>query len=113
MSTFVVQLVFGYLFESRRKKYLGNLFGQYIPPELVEQMSESNENFSLKGESKQMTVLFSDVRGFTTISENLNPQELCELINDILTPFTRIIHSNKGTIDKYMGDCVMAFWGLH
>ncbi|HIE77991.1 MAG TPA: adenylate/guanylate cyclase domain-containing protein [Candidatus Thioglobus sp.] len=108
---FVVQLVFGYLFESRRKKYLGNLFGQYIPPELVEQMSESNENFSLKGESKQMTVLFSDVRGFTTISENLNPQELCELINDILTPFTRIIHSNKGTIDKYMGDCVMAFWG--
>lgn len=106
-----IQLLFGFFFESRRKKQLGNIFGQYIPPELVEQMSRSDEEFTLKGESRDMTVLFSDVRGFTTISEGMEPQELCELINDILTPVTCVIHESKGTIDKYIGDAIMAFWG--
>ncbi len=106
-----IQILFGFFFESRKKKQLGNIFGQYIPPELVEQMSQSDEEFSLKGESREMTVLFSDVRGFTTISEGMEPQELCELINDILTPVTRVIHEHKGTIDKYIGDAIMAFWG--
>ncbi len=106
-----IQLFFGFFFESRKKKQMGNMFGQYIPPELVEQMSQSDEEFSLKGESREMTVLFSDVRGFTTISEGMEPQELCELINDILTPVTRVIHESKGTIDKYIGDAIMAFWG--
>lgn len=106
-----IQLFFGFFFESRKKKQMSNMFGQYIPPELVEQMSHSDEEFSLKGESREMTVLFSDVRGFTTISEGMEPQELCELINDILTPVTRVIHEHKGTIDKYIGDAIMAFWG--
>ncbi len=106
-----IQIFFGFFFESRKKKQLGNIFGQYIPPELVEQMSQSEEEFSLKGESREMTVLFSDVRGFTTISEGMEPQELCELINDILTPVTRVIHEHQGTIDKYIGDAIMAFWG--
>ncbi len=106
-----IQIFFGFFFESRKKKQMGNMFGQYIPPELVEQMSQSDEEFSLKGESREMTVLFSDVRGFTTISEGMEPQELCELINDILTPVTRVIHESKGTIDKYIGDAIMAFWG--
>ncbi len=110
-SLFSIQLFFAYFFEARRKKHLGTLFGQYIPPELVDQINRSGENFSLKGQSKDMTVLFSDVRGFTTISESLKPQDLCNLINDILTPVTRIIHENNGTIDKYIGDAVMAFWG--
>ncbi|MGZ4968948.1 MAG: CHASE2 domain-containing protein [Methylobacter sp.] len=106
-----IQIFFGFFFENRKKKQMGNMFGQYIPPELVEQMSQSDEEFSLKGESREMTVLFSDVRGFTTISEGMEPQELCELINDILTPVTRVIHEHKGTIDKYIGDAIMAFWG--
>jgi adenylate cyclase len=106
-----IQIFFGFFFESRKKKQMGNMFGQYIPPELVEQMSQSDEEFSLKGESREMTVLFSDVRGFTTISEGMEPQELCELINDILTPVTHVIHESKGTIDKYIGDAIMAFWG--
>ena len=106
-----IQIFFGFFFESRKKRQMGNMFGQYIPPELVEQMSQSDEEFSLKGESREMTVLFSDVRGFTTISEGMEPQELCELINDILTPVTRVIHDSKGTIDKYIGDAIMAFWG--
>lgn len=105
------QLFFGYFFETRRKKQLGRVFGQYIPPELVEQMSQSDEEFSLKGESREMTVLFSDVRGFTTISETMEPDALCELINAILTPVTSVIHDYKGTIDKYIGDAIMAFWG--
>lgn len=110
-ALYSIQILFGFFFESRKKKQLGNIFGQYIPPELVEQMSHSEEEFSLKGESREMTVLFSDVRGFTTISEGMEPQELCELINDILTPVTRVIHEHKGTIDKYIGDAIMAFWG--
>ena len=111
IALYGIQIFFGFFLESRKKKQMGDMFGQYIPPELVEQMSQSDEEFSLKGESREMTVLFSDVRGFTTISEGMEPQELCELINDILTPVTRVIHESKGTIDKYIGDAIMAFWG--
>jgi len=105
------QMFFGFFFENRKKKQLSNIFGQYIPKELVDEMSNSDEEFTLKGESREMTVFFSDVRGFTTISESLEAAELCDLINAILTPVTRIIHENKGTIDKYIGDAIMAFWG--
>ena len=107
-----LQLFFGFFFESRKKKQLGNIFGQYIPNELVEEMSKTDEEFTLKGENRVMTVFFSDVRGFTTISEAMeDPQDLCNLINEILTPVTHVIHDHKGTIDKYIGDAIMAFWG--
>jgi adenylate cyclase len=106
-----VQLFFGYFLESRKKKQLGKIFGQYIPSELVEQMSHSDEEFSLQGESRELTVFFSDVRGFTSISESMPPTELCELVNAIFTPVTRLIHESNGTIDKYIGDSIMAFWG--
>ena len=108
---FGLQVLFNYAFESRKKKQLSNMFGQYVPPELVKEMSHSEEEYSLMGESREMTVLFSDVRGFTTISENMEPQTLCELMNDILTPVTQVIYASKGTVDKYIGDAVMAFWG--
>ncbi len=109
---FGLQLFFGFFFESRKKKQLGNIFGQYIPNELVEEMSKSDDEFSLNGENRVMTVFFSDVRGFTTISEAMeNPQDLCDLINEILTPVTQVIHNHQGTIDKYIGDAIMAFWG--
>ena len=65
----------------------------------------------MEGESREMTILFSDVRGFTTISEGLEPKELSLLMNEFLTPLSRIIYKQRGTIDKYMGDCIMAFWG--
>jgi len=106
-----MQISYDYFVESRRKQRLGRLFGQYIPAELVEEMDASGEELSLEGESREMSVLFSDVRGFTTISENLEPTELTRFMNEFLTPITRIIHDNRGTIDKYMGDAVMAFWG--
>jgi len=108
---FGLQTFFGFFLESRRKKQLSHLFGQYVPPELVEAMSHSDEHYSLQGESREMTVFFSDIRGFTSISESMEPKALCELINAILTPVTQAIHETQGTVDKYIGDAVMAFWG--
>ena len=108
---FSIQIYFGYFLETKRKNKLGQIFGQYIPKKLVEDMSKSEGNYSLKGENRELTVLFSDVRGFTSISEKVEPEELCELMNAILTPVTKVIHHNNGTIDKYIGDAVMAFWG--
>jgi adenylate cyclase len=108
---FALQMTYGFFVESRGKRQLAHLFGQYVPPELVEEMSQKMEDINLDGEMRQMSVLFSDVRGFTSISESLEPKELTEYINAFLTPITSVIHDNRGTIDKYMGDAVMAFWG--
>ena len=108
---FMLHMTYGFFIESRGKRQLANLFGHYIPPELVDEMSESPQEFSLDGENREMTVLFSDVRGFTTISEGMDPKQLTQLMNALLTPMTRVIHKNRGTIDKYMGDAIMAFWG--
>lgn len=108
---YLVHMAYGFFVESRNKQLLSMRFGQYVPPELVSEMSANPEDYSLEGESKQLTVLFSDVRGFTTISEGLSAKELATLMNEYLTPMTRIIHQHRGTIDKYMGDAIMAFWG--
>ncbi len=110
-TMFVVNMSYGYFIETRGKRQLSGLFGQYIPPSLVDEMARNPEAYSLAAESREMTVLFSDVRGFTTISEGLNPKELSALMNQFLTPMTRVIHERRGTIDKYMGDAIMAFWG--
>jgi adenylate cyclase len=112
LTQFLFNMSYGYFVESTHKRHLTGLFGQYVPPELVDEMSKNLGNeFSMEGESREMTVLFSDVRGFTTLSEGLEPKELSELMNEYLTPMTRIIHEYRGTIDKYMGDAIMAFWG--
>ena len=108
---FTLLILYGLLIESRGKRYLSQVFGQYIPPELVEEMNQEGGDISMEGDSREMTVLFSDVRGFTSISEGLSPQQLTHLMNEFLTPLTRDIHEHRGTIDKYMGDAVMAFWG--
>ena len=108
---FILHMTYGFFIESRGKRQLAHLFGHYIPPELVDEMSDSPTDFSLDGESREMTVLFSDVRGFTTIAEGMDPKQLTQLMNALLTPMTRVIHKNRGTIDKYMGDAIMAFWG--
>lgn len=110
-AIYFVNMSYGFFVESRGKRQLAGLFGQYVPPELVDEMSKDPAAFSLEGESREMTVLFSDVRGFTTISEGLDPKQLTKLMNEFLTPMTHIIHHSRGTIDKYMGDAIMAFWG--
>lgn len=110
-SVYIYNFAYGYFVETRAKRSITGLFGQYIPPELVNEMANDLTSFSMEGKNKELTVLFSDVRGFTTISESLDAKTLSEFINAFLTPFTRVIYNNRGTIDKYMGDCIMAFWG--
>ena len=105
------QLVIGFLEEYQKKKQFTDLFGQYVPPELVKKMAEDPEKYSMSGRRLQMTVLFSDVRGFTSISEQLAPSELSEFINLYLTTMTQVIRDKGGTLDKYIGDAIMAFWG--
>ncbi|MEI8298687.1 MAG: adenylate/guanylate cyclase domain-containing protein [Pseudomonadota bacterium] len=107
----LLHLSYGYFFEARRKQRLGRLFGQYVPPEVVQELEASETEISLAGENRVMSVLFSDVRGFTTISEGLDPRALAQFMNEFLTPMTAVIQGHRGTIDKYMGDAVMAFWG--
>jgi adenylate cyclase len=111
LTLFMVVTLFNYFFEGRKKRSISKAFSQYVPPELVDELAGSMDDLALGGETRQMTVLFSDVRGFTSISEGLDAQELTHLMNAMLTPMTRIIHHNRGTIDKYMGDAIMAFWG--
>lgn len=111
IAMFVLSMSYGFFVEARAKRQITGLFGQYVPPELVDEMSENPGNFTMEGESREMTVLFSDVRGFTTISEGLDPKQLSRLMNEYLTPMTQIIHKHRGTIDKYIGDAIMAFWG--
>ncbi len=108
---YVLNMSFGYFEETRSKRLITGLFGQYVPPDLVKEMSKDPGRFSLRGESRDMTVLFSDVRGFTNISEGMEPRELAHLMNEFLTPLSRVVYEHRGTIDKYMGDCIMAFWG--
>jgi adenylate cyclase len=108
---FIFHMSWGFFVESKSKRDITRLFGQYVPPELVDEMAKNPEAISLDGQSKELSVLFSDVRGFTTISEKVAPQDLTLLMNKILTPMTEAIYQNLGTVDKYMGDAIMAFWG--
>ena len=101
-----------YAREAAEKRQVRGAFAHYLSPALVEQLAENPDQLKLGGETKEMTLLFCDVRGFTTISEQFksNPQGLTLLINRLLTPLTTEILNREGTIDKYMGDCIMAFW---
>jgi adenylate cyclase len=108
---YAMNMSWGYFVESRTKRQLTGLFGQYVPPELVEEMSRDPENYSMAGRKAELTVLFSDVRGFTTISEGLEPDELATLMNQYLGAMTIVVRKHRGTLDKYIGDAIMAFWG--
>lgn len=110
-ALFALNMTYGYFTTERTKRQITSLFGQYVPSEVVDEMSKNPEQVSMEGESREMTILFTDVRGFTTISEGLEPRELSQLMNEFLTPLSRVVYSHRGTIDKYMGDCIMAFWG--
>jgi adenylate cyclase len=108
---YVLNMFFGYFFETRAQFQMSELFGQYVPPDLVKEMSLDPQNYSLASKRRELTVLFSDIRDFTSISEHLNPGQLSDMLNLYLTPMTEIIYDSKGTIDKYIGDALMAFWG--
>ncbi|MEL6967440.1 MAG: adenylate/guanylate cyclase domain-containing protein [Pseudomonadota bacterium] len=109
---FILLATFNYLREERKRREIKSAFGQYVSPALVSELQESPEGLKLGGETRDLTILFSDVRGFTAISESFkdNPQGLTELMNEFLTVLSKAILKYDGTIDKFMGDAVMAFW---
>jgi adenylate cyclase len=111
-AIYVMNMAYGYFVESRSKREFTALFGQYVPPELVDKMSQDPQKYSMEPKGAELTILFSDVRGFTSISEALKPEELREYINEYLTDMSNIIRVKyRGTLDKYIGDAIMAFWG--
>jgi adenylate cyclase len=104
-------MAWGFFMEARSRQLITGLFGTYVPKELVAEMAKNPEEYSMRGESRVMTVLFSDVRDFTSISEGLTAEQLKDMMNSYLTAMTEVIQEQRGTIDKYIGDAIMAFWG--
>ena len=110
-ALFLLNMAYGFFIEARSRRQITGIFGTYVPKELVDEMAKDPGTYTTKGESREMTVLFSDVRSFTTISEGLAPTELTAMMNAYLTHMTESIQQDRGTIDKYIGDAIMAFWG--
>lgn len=109
---FLTSTIVSYLTSEAQRRFVRDAFGRYLSPVVVQELAKHPDQLQLGGEQKTMTILFTDVRGFTSISErfNQNPQGLTQLINRFLTPMTDVILEHGGTIDKYMGDALMAFW---
>ena len=101
-----------FILEFQLKQQIKKQFEHYLEPKMVKKLQENPDLLKLGGETKELTFMFSDIRGFTPLSEKYqsNPADLTKVINRFLTPMTNIIMKNNGTIDKYMGDCIMAFW---
>ena len=108
---YVFNVAYGYFVESRQQRQMAGLFGQYVPPELVEKMAENPLKYNMASKKARLTVLFADIVGFTSISEKLTPSELSEFVNGYLTEMSFVIRQSGGTLDKYIGDAIMAFWG--
>jgi adenylate cyclase len=102
--------IYRVMFEQRQVRFLRGAMGRYLSPTVMEAIVREPELLRLGGEKREMTVLFSDIRGFTTFSEQLDPQDLVSLLNEYLTAMTEVIYRYDGVLDKYMGDAIMAFW---
>ena len=109
MFTFV--FAYRYFTEEKDRAFIKGAFEKYVSPDLVGSILEDPKKLNLGGQKSELTVLFSDIRGFTTISERMEAAELAKFMNDYLTPMTDVILENRGTIDKYMGDAIMAIFG--
>ena len=111
-AIYTMNMAYGYFVESRSKRQLAGRFGEYVPPELVERMARDPHRYTMEPRSAELSILFADIRGFTGISEALTPEDLREYINEYLTEMSVIIRNrHRGTLDKYIGDAIMAFWG--
>lgn len=111
LSTYMLNMSYGYFVESKSKRELTKLFGSYVPPQLVDEMVLDPSNHTMRAVNKELTVMFCDLRGFTQLAENFEPTQLQHMLNDIFGRLTLCIVNQRGTVDKYMGDSVMAFWG--
>ncbi|MGD8520164.1 MAG: adenylate/guanylate cyclase domain-containing protein [Desulfobacterales bacterium] len=110
ITTIGLALVINYATEGRRRRFIKKAFQHFLSPEVIEQIIAHPERLKLGGERKVLTIFFSDLQGFTSISEGMDPAALTAMLNDYLTAMTDIIHSEGGTIDKYEGDAIIAFW---
>jgi len=108
---YIALVVTYYLTEERSRKWITSVFGKYVSPVVIDNLIKNPDKINLGGEKRNITIFFSDIRGFTSISEKLEPEELVRLLNDYLTEMTSIIIKNQGLVDKFMGDAIMAFWG--
>lgn len=108
---FVVNVLAGWFSEVRAKRSIVGVFGQYVPPQVVQTLSEQPERLVLEGEARELSVFFSDIKNFSGISEHLDPRELARMLNTYFTLMTDILYRHEATIDKYIGDAIMAFWG--
>ncbi len=108
---YIGSVVTFYLTEERSRKWITDVFGKYVSPVVIENLIKNPKMINLGGEKRNITIFFSDIRGFTSISEKLEPESLVHLLNDYLTEMTSIIIKDDGLVDKYMGDAIMAFWG--
>ncbi|MDO5288411.1 MAG: adenylate/guanylate cyclase domain-containing protein [Pseudomonadota bacterium] len=111
LAALVTNFALGYLVEGRARRRLAQQFATYVPPELVRQMERNPTRYSMQARAEELTVMFCDLRGFTTLSETMEPLALQHLLNDLLSRLSHVIRAQQGTIDKYIGDCIMAFWG--
>ena len=111
LMVYMVHLAQRYAVNISQKQDVIDAIGHYIPAPLVARISRDPSASELRAESRELSVLFCDVHGFTRLAERLAPEELSQLMNELLTPLTRIVHEHGGTIDKYIGDALMAFWG--
>jgi len=100
-----------YRTEEKSRKWITSVFGKYVSPVVIDHLLQNPNEIKLGGEKRDITIFFSDIRGFTPISEKLNPEELVHLLNEYLSEMTSIIIKDQGLVDKYMGDAIMAFWG--
>lgn len=107
----VLNLAIGYFIEGRARQEVVELFGQYVSPKLVQQMARRPSAYPIESQNKRLTILFADIRGFTRMAESMDPLVLREYLNTFLTEMTDVILNHQGTVDKYMGDAIMAFWG--
>lgn len=110
IASILMALVFNYTTEGRQKRFIKGAFKQYLSPAVIDQLIQHPERLKLGGERRTLSIFFSDLQGFTSISEGLAPEELTALLNDYLSEMTEIIQNEGGTVDKYEGDAIIAFW---
>ena len=111
LSIYLGTTVWGYIVEGRSRRSLARLFGTYVPPELVEEMARDPARYDMRAENRELTVMFCDMRNFTQVSERLAPEDVRGLVNSFFSSMTAAIRAHRGTLDKYIGDAIMAFWG--